>query len=293
MDATLSSPASSRVFASPAARALARGAGLPLQGLRGSGPGGRIVRADVQGALDARSTDSGARMSGWEVPAGSQVQPLSPMRRAIARRMSEAVREAPHYYLSIDLDAGAMMAARAARAADGESVPSVGACILRAVALALRDDPVLNAWLLGDQWVQHTQVDLSVAVSVGSALLMPVLRDADRQDADAISRWLGDVRAAAERGPLPAGTSRGGGFAVSNLGGFGVRAFTAILQPPQVGILAVGAVQDRPVVRQGALAVGQVLSVTLSVDHRGVDGAQAARWLQAFRQRLESPETWA
>jgi pyruvate dehydrogenase E2 component (dihydrolipoamide acetyltransferase) len=130
-------------------------------------------------------------------------------------------------------------------------------------------------------------------MSVGQALLMPVLRQADRQDAHGIDRWLRDMRAHAQSGPLPAGTSRGGGFAVSNLGGFGVRAFTAILQPPQVGILAVGEVQQRPVVRDGALAVGQVLSVTLSVDHRAVDGALAARWLQAFQRRLESAQTWA
>lgn len=293
MDTTLNPSAPSRVFASPAARALARGAGLPLQGLRGSGPLGRIVRADVQAALEVRTSAPAAPLAGWDLPASSTAQPLSPMRRAIARRMSEAMREAPHYYLSADLDAHAMMAARSDRTAAGRTAPSVGACVLRAVALALRDDPVLNAWLMGDQWVQHTQVDLSVAVSVGSSLLMPVLREADRQDVEAISRWLTDIRATAERGPLPAGTSRGGGFAVSNLGGFGVRAFTAILQPPQVGILAVGAVEERPVVRDGGLAVGRQMTVTLSVDHRAVDGAQAARWLQALRRRVESPETWA
>lgn len=299
---TLHTPAPSpatRLFASPAARALARSAGLPLQGLRGSGPAGRIVRADVQAALDApaaRGTSAPAVESAgaaWLAPPGSQAQPLSPVRRAIARRMSEAMREAPHFYLEADLDAGPMMAARAARAARGEPVPSVGACVLRAVALALRDAPALNAWLQGDHLVQHAQVDLSVAMDVDGTLLMPVLRDATGMQALAISHWLRQTRERAALGPLPPGSSRGGGFAVSNLGGHGVRRFSAILQPPQVAILAVGQVVQQPVVRDGALAVGQVLGVTLSVDHRAVDGATAARWLQALRLRLESPETHA
>jgi pyruvate dehydrogenase E2 component (dihydrolipoamide acetyltransferase) len=285
-----------RLFASPAARALARTAGLSLQGLRGSGPAGRIVRADVQAALDApaaRAPQSGLADSAWEAPPGSQALPLSPVRRAIARRMSDAMREAPHFYLEADLDAGPMMATRAARAGRGEPVPSVGACVLRAVALALQDEPALNAWLQGDRLVQHAQVDLSVAMDVDGTLLMPVLRQAAGLPAAAISQWLRDTRTRASQGPLPQGSSRGGGFAVSNLGGHGVRRFSAILQPPQVGILAVGQVVQQPVVRDGALAVGEVLGVTLSVDHRAIDGATAARWLQALRRRLESPETHA
>jgi pyruvate dehydrogenase E2 component (dihydrolipoamide acetyltransferase) len=294
MDLAPTAPNPARVFASPAARALARTAGLSLHGMRGSGPNGRIVRADVQAALGARTTATATEDSpGWDLPPGSRAEPLSVLRRAIARRMAAAAREAPHFFVEVDVDAAAMMAARAAWRAQGGSAPSVGACVLRAVALALRDEPELNAWLQGEQLVRHEVVDLSVAMSVGQALLMPVLRQADRQDAHGIDRWLRDMRAHAQSGPLPAGTSRGGGFAVSNLGGFGVRAFTAILQPPQVGILAVGEVQQRPVVRDGALAVGQVLSVTLSVDHRAVDGALAARWLQAFQRRLESAQTWA
>jgi pyruvate dehydrogenase E2 component (dihydrolipoamide acetyltransferase) len=293
MDLAPTTSNAARVFASPAARALARTAGLSLHGLRGSGPGGRIVRADVQAALGARTTSTATEDSpGWDLPPGSRAEPLSMLRRAIARRMAAAAREAPHFFVEVDVDAAAMMAARAAWRAQGGSAPSVGACVLRAVALALRDEPELNAWLQGDQLIRHEVVDLSVAMSVGQALLMPVLRQADRQDAHGIDRWLRDMRAHARSGPLPAGTSRGGGFAVSNLGGFGVRAFTAILQPPQVGILAVGEVQQRPVVRDGALAVGQVLTVTLSVDHRAVDGALAARWLQAFQRRLESAQTW-
>jgi pyruvate dehydrogenase E2 component (dihydrolipoamide acetyltransferase) len=292
MDLAPNTPNPARLFASPAARALARTTGLPLHGLRGSGPGGRIVRADVQAALSARGA-APDEPPGWELPPGSRAEPLSAMRRAIARRMAAAAREAPHFFVEIDVDAAAMMAARAARRAQGGSAPSVGACVLRAVALALRDEPELNAWLQGEQLVRHEVVDLSVAMSVGPALLMPVLRQADRQDADDIDRWLRETRARAESGPLPPGSSRGGGFAVSNLGGFGVRAFTAILQPPQVGILAVGEVQQRPVVRDGALAVGQQLTVTLSVDHRAVDGALAARWLQAFRRHIENAQTWA
>lgn len=292
MDLAPDTPNPARLFASPAARALARTAGLPLHGLRGSGPGGRIVRADVQAALGARGA-APEESPGWDLPPGSRAEPLSAMRRAIARRMAAAAREAPHFFVEIDVDAAAMLAARAAWRAQGGPAPSVGACVLRAVALALRDEPELNAWLQGEQLVRHEVVDLSVAMSVGSALLMPVLRQADRQDAHGIDRWLRETRARAESGPLPAGTSRGGGFAVSNLGGFGVRAFTAILQPPQVGILAVGEVQQRPVVRDGALAVGQQLTVTLSVDHRAVDGALAARWLQAFRRRIEDAQTWA
>lgn len=293
--ATLTSPmAPPRLFASPAARALARTAGLALQGLRGSGPGGRIVRADVQAALDAAPASGAAEPApGWELPPGSVTQPLSPLRRAIARRMSASVREAPQFHVTVDTDAGPMMAARARRAAAGLGVPSVGACVLRAVALALRDVPALNAWLQGETLALHQAIDLSVAVSVGDALLMPVLRQADTLDAEALSRWLREVREQAARGPLPPGTSRGGGFAVSNLGGHGVREFTAILQPPQVGILAVGAVREQAVVRDGALSFGQVLTVTLTVDHRAVDGALAARWLQAFRHRLEHPGTWA
>jgi pyruvate dehydrogenase E2 component (dihydrolipoamide acetyltransferase) len=250
------------------------------------------VRADVQAALGARGAPP-EEPPGWELPPGSRAEPLSTLRRAIARRMAAAAREAPHFFVEIDVDAQAMLAARAAWRAQGGPAPAVGACVLRAVALALRDEPELNAWLQGEQLVRHEAVDLSVAMSVGTALLMPVLRQADRQDAHGIDRWLREMRARAETGPLPPGSSRGGGFAVSNLGGHGVRAFTAILQPPQVGILAVGEVQQRPVVRDGALAVGQQLTVTLSVDHRAVDGALAARWLQAFRRRIEDAQTWA
>jgi pyruvate dehydrogenase E2 component (dihydrolipoamide acetyltransferase) len=207
---------------------------------------------------------------------------MTSMRATIARRLSESKREIPHYRLVADLDLDAMAGRRAALVASGQRI-SINDLLLQAVARALSEHPRLNAQFTGDEILRYSQVDLAVAVATAGGLLTPCLRDAAGLSVVQIAATVRDLAERARAGKLTRDEITGGTFTVSNLGMFGVRQFDAIINPPQVAILAVGALEARPVVRDGAIAVGQRMSVTLACDHRVVDGADAAAFIATLR----------
>ena len=286
--------AGERIFASPLARRLSEQAGISLEGLRGSGPHGRIVRVDIEAAVQSARTTAPAAGIGAAAPvAGSGGYtdiPHSNTRRVIAQRLTEAKQQVPHFYLTIDCRIDRLLALRAeANAAQSEVKLSVNDFIVRAVALALKRVPAANAsW--GESAIrQWHDLDISVAVATPSGLITPVVRSADRKTVGAISEEVKALAARAREGRLKPQEYQGGGFTISNLGMHGIRDFAAIINPPQACILAVGAGEQRPVVVDGALAVATVMTCTLSVDHRVVDGAVGAEFLAAFKQLIEQP----
>lgn len=294
--------ASGRIFASPLARRLAQERGLALAGMTGSGPHGRIVRRDVEAAAQAAPASTAATAAGRDatpsaIPSDSAPQgsaaftdiPHSGMRRTIARRLSESKASIPHFYLSADCRMDRLLALRAEINAAGTRKISVNDFIVKAVAAALQSVPDMNVSWTEAALRKYQQADISVAVSTDGGLITPVVRDAGSKTLSAISSEIADLAARARSGALAPNEYQGGSFTVSNLGMFGVREFSAIINPPQAAILAVGATLAQPVVLDGQLAVAQVMKVTLSVDHRAVDGALAAQWLAAFQRCIENP----
>jgi pyruvate dehydrogenase E2 component (dihydrolipoamide acetyltransferase) len=292
--AAVKSAPDGRVMASPLVRRLAREHGVDLRVVRGSGPHGRIVKRDLDAALVQPVAATAAPSP---VPAGGArrpplEQPLSQMRKTIARRLTESKQTVPHFYLTIEVDAQPLSEARARinqdLEASGEKV-SVNDLLLKAVALALRKVPGANASFLGDRILLHQTVDLSVAVSVPDGLVTPVVRDADRKSVLEISREVRELAGRAKNKKLKPEEMSGGTFSVSNLGMFGIDEFSAVINPPEGAILAVGAVREVPVVRGGAVVAGKTMKMTLSCDHRVVDGALGATFLAALKKLLESP----
>lgn len=302
--ATAGGDAEPRHRASPLARRLAKQVGLDLRGLAGTGPHGRIVRLDVDRALAAGAVrpaavepvpqSQSAPKGPAPLPPGigeHELVPHSAMRRTIARRLSEAKATIPHFYLEADADMTALLALRARcnedRAAD-ERI-SINDFVLKAVAVALRQVPDMRVIWTEEALLRPSAVDISVAVATDGGLITPVVRDADRKSIGALSAEVKALSARAREGRLKPAEYQGGCFSLSNLGMYGVRSFTAILNPPQSGILAVGAVARRPVSRGDEIVSAPVMSCTLSVDHRAVDGAVGAAWLAAFTAVLERP----
>lgn len=288
--AAVATPPAGRIFASPLARRIAQELRVDLARLRGSGPHGRILKADVEAA--ARSGSAPAPASAPPFPAGPAWEdlPHTHMRRVIAERLSEAKRSVPHFYLTIDCDVSALVAAR--RQAN-EHVPglrlSVNDFVVRAAALALRKVPAVNAAWTPDAIRRYRDVDIAVAVSTPGGLITPIVRNADRKSLARISAEIRELAARAKENRLKPEEFQGGGFTISNLGMYGVREFSAIVNPPQSCILAVGAAEERPVARAGRLAVATLMTCTLSVDHRSVDGALGAEFLAAFKALVEAP----
>jgi pyruvate dehydrogenase E2 component (dihydrolipoamide acetyltransferase) len=294
------------VFASPLARRIAKDAGIDLATLKGSGPNGRILRADVEQARSApkQAPAASARQAPAQTPpppkpaaitAPHKLAPLSSMRKIIARRLTEAKQTVPHFYLSMDVRLDALLKLRAdlnARSkTDGPGAfkLSVNDLIIKAAAVALREVPGVNASYTEDGIALYTDIDISVAVAIPDGLITPIIRQADRKGPVTISREMKDLAARAKSGKLKPEEFQGGGFSISNLGMFGVSTFAAIINPPQGAILAVGAGEPRAVVIDGALAVATVMTCTLSVDHRVVDGALGAQFLQSFKSIVEDP----
>lgn len=277
-----------RVAASPLARRLAQQGGIDLAALRGSGPNGRIVKVDVERALAAPAPRAAAPLPAAAAPAAVDV-PHSAMRRVIAQRLSEAKRNIPHFYLRIDCDVDALLELRRQLDAQAGVKPSVNDFVVKAVALALRRMPAVNASWGDDAMRRHGSVDVSVAVATPGGLMTPIVRDADAKRVAEIGAEIAELAARAKEGRLKPEEYQGGGFTVSNLGMYGIPEFYAIVNPPQAAILAVGACEQRPVVRDGALAVGTRMTCTLSADHRVVDGALGAEFLATLRSLLEAP----
>jgi pyruvate dehydrogenase E2 component (dihydrolipoamide acetyltransferase) len=287
--------AEGKVKAAPAARRLARELGVDLQQVEGTGPGGRIQSEDVRRAAEALR--AGVSPEALEAPARPAIRrrvPLVGMRRIIAERMSRSVREAPQFTVSIDVEMGRAMAIveDLAAWAEREGGPRVTltALLVKACAWALRRHPALNATLEGEEILEWEDVNIGVAVAVPEGLVVPVIPEADRRGVWEIARMLEEKVGRAREGRLRPEDVQGGTFTLSNLGMYGIDRFTAILNPPQAGILAVGRVAKRPVVGEGdEVVVRPVATLTLTADHRVIDGAQAAQFMETLRAVLERP----
>ena len=278
---------SDRIFASPIVRRLARQGGIDLAALIGTGPGGRIVRRDLEGASPSASAP--AAQAEPAASAGFTDFPLTGMRRAIARRLTESKTTVPHFYVTAHVRVDRLLALRAEVNAAADRKVSINDFVIKAVAGALRDVPAANAIWGGDHIRRFDGVDLAIAVAVEGGLLTPVLRSVDRASLTDVSARVAELADRARAGKLRQEELEGGSFSISNLGMYGVDEFSAILNPPQAGILAVSAAKQQPVVVDGELAVGTVMTVTLSADHRVIDGAIAAEWMAAFVRRIENP----
>ena len=294
-----------RIFASPLARRMAAQAGIDLASLSGSGPRGRIVKRDIEAALanaDAAPAPGPAAAPSAPAPrapeapaapgSGVVAVPNTGMRKTIARRLAESKQTVPHFYLTVDCDIDALLKTRQELNARSDAYRlSVNDFVVKAAALALRKTPEANASWTDAATLRYERVDIAVAVAVEGGLVTPVVRDADNKGLAEISAEMADFAARARDGKLKPEEYRGGGFSVSNLGMYGVREFAAVINPPQAGILAVGAGEKRPAVRDGALAIATMMSCTLSGDHRVIDGAIGARFLAAFKGLVEDPLT--
>ena len=296
-----------RIFASPLARRLAKDAGLDLKTLKGTGPHGRIVKADVESAGKGGTAKSatGAATAGeprkvqslaqMGIPDGSyDLIPLDGMRKAIARRLTDSFRDVPHFPLTIDCEIDGLLAARAQVNAllepQGIKV-SVNDFIMKAVAMALKAVPEANASYSPEGIAMHHHADVAMAVAIDGGLITPIIRAAETKSLAEIASESKDLAKRARDRKLKPEEFQGGTFSVSNLGMFGIKSFASILNEPQGAIMSVGAGEKRPVVRGDSLAVATVMTVTLTCDHRVVDGAIGARFLQAFKPMIENPVT--
>jgi pyruvate dehydrogenase E2 component (dihydrolipoamide acetyltransferase) len=287
-----------RIFSSPLARRLAREAGLSIADLRGSGPGGRIVRRDVEQAARTRETStpgpatsmpSGSPAGTAAAGAGYVDLPHSRMRRAIATRLTESAREAPHFYLHSSARVDRLLKLRARLNDSGPVRISVNDLVVMAAARAYALIPAMNVIWTPDAVRSFSHVDISVAIATESGLVTPVLRNVDQMTLSALAATSRDLVDRARSAELRQPELEGGTLTVTNLGMFGTQDFAAIINPPQSAVLAVGAALARPVASKGRLRVGTVMSFTLSVDHRPIDGATAAQWMAAFVSLLEDP----
>jgi len=300
-----------REFASPLARRLAREANLDLARIKGTGPHGRIVERDVEQAKKSGTAAAGAAPAPAPIakgmaddmvrklfePATFEEIPHDSMRKTIARRLVEAKQTIPHFYLSLDCDIGPLLAARsqinaaAPKGEDGKPAykVSVNDFVIKALAMALQKVPDANVSWTDAAMLKHKHSDIGVAVSIPGGLITPVVRKAETKGLAAISNEMKDYAARARARKLKPEEYLGGSSAVSNLGMFGIKNFSAVINPPHATILAVGAGEERVVVRGGKMEVANLMSVTLSTDHRAVDGALGAELLAAFQQMIENP----
>ncbi|MFV1849842.1 MAG: pyruvate dehydrogenase complex dihydrolipoamide acetyltransferase [Thalassospira sp.] len=300
-----------RVKASPLARRIAANEGVDLAGVSGSGPRGRVVKRDVEAAMaskpaagapsaasaapSAPAAAAAPAASGWNpdlngLPEYEEI-PNSGMRKTIARRLTESKQQVPHFYLTVDCELDNLLATRKQlneKAGDGVKI-SVNDFVIRAVSLALKKVPAANSIWTDKATLQCKKQDISVAVAIEGGLITPVVRDAGSKGLAEISSEMKALAGKARDGKLMPEDYQGGTFSVSNLGMFGIKSFSAIINPPQGCILAVGAGEQRPVVKDGALAVATVMSCTLSVDHRAVDGAVGAEFMAEFKKLIEDP----
>ncbi len=293
-------PRGTRAIASPLARRMASQAGLDVAAIAGSGLRGRVVKSDVEAALAGGAPTVAASLAPVAETPGMPSYteaPNSGMRKVIARRLIESKREAPHFYLTVDCHIDALLDARkelnSRSPADGPDAYkiSVNDFVIRAAALALGKVQAANAsWTDAAIRLYH-RADISVAVAVPEGLITPVIRDAGAKGLAVISSEMKDLAGRARDGKLAPEEYQGGTFSISNLGMFGIKEFSAVINPPQGAILAVGMGEQRPVVRDGALAVATVMSCTLSIDHRVVDGAAGAQFMAAFKTLIEDPLT--
>jgi pyruvate dehydrogenase E2 component (dihydrolipoamide acetyltransferase) len=308
--------AGDRVFASPLARRIAKDAGVDVAAVKGTGPHGRVVKADIEAVIAGGGAKAAAPAVAPAAPAAKpmsddavlklfeegsyELVPHDNMRKTIARRLVEAKTTIPHFYLTVDCEIDALLALRAQinaaapmKKTDHGEAPvyklSVNDMIIKAMAMALMAVPDANASWTEANMVMHKHADVGVAVSIPGGLITPIIRHADQKSLSVISNEMKDLASRARNRKLKPEEYQGGTTAVSNLGMFGVKDFAAVINPPHATILAVGAGEERAVVKKGEIVVANVMSVTLSTDHRAVDGALGAELLQAFRKYIENP----
>ncbi|MBA4157607.1 MAG: pyruvate dehydrogenase complex dihydrolipoamide acetyltransferase [Gemmatimonadetes bacterium] len=296
-----------RVKASPLARRLAEEAGLQIGNVEGSGPGGRIVKRDIEAAMQegpgrAEAAEAAEAPAAQEAPvpapqpaaAGGAYRdlPLTQMRKTIARRLTQSIGPIPHFFLTIEVDMGEAMALRKRineRFSDDGVKVSPNDLIIKAVAAALRRHPMVNASWTGEAIRQFDAVHIAIAVAVEEGLITPVVRDADRKGVTEISREVKELAGRGREKKLKPEEYTGSTFSISNLGMFGIEEFTAVINPPEAAILAVGAVGEKVVAENGEMVIRQRMRVTLSCDHRVIDGATGAQFLQTLKRYLEDP----
>ncbi len=269
---------------------MAKVQGLALDALSGSGPNGRIVKRDIEAALKGGGRKAPAAVSAAPLAARAQPSstPMSTMRKVIAQRLGEVKPGVPHFYLTVEVEMDAAMKVREEAKALEVKV-SVNDVIVKATAVALRQFPKINVQYAGDSILQLTSCDVGVAVAMEDGLITPIIRDADQKGLSQISAETRDLAERARKKSLKPAEYTGGSITVSNLGMFGIDEFIAVLNPPQAAILAIGAVAEKAVVRGGQIVVRKMMSITLSGDHRVIDGAVGAQYLQVLKGLLESP----
>ena len=298
-----------RIFASPLARRIAKQSGIDLSTVKGSGPNGRIVKADVEGK-PATAPKAEAAPAQAAAPAPAAPKPAAPapvitaphkkipnstMRKVIARRLAESKQNVPHFYLTVDIELDKLLALRAElngkspKDGPGAFKLSVNDLVIKACGVALRRHPGVNASWTDEAIIQYDEVDISVAVAIPDGLITPIVKSADRLGLAGISNAMKDLASRAKAGKLKPEEFQGGGFSISNLGMYGIKDFCAIINPPQAAILAVGAGEKRAVVKGDEIKIATVMSVTLSTDHRVVDGALGAEFLQTLKALIEEP----
>jgi pyruvate dehydrogenase E2 component (dihydrolipoamide acetyltransferase) len=288
-----------RVFVSPLAKRMAEQAEIDLNNVKGSGPNGRIVKSDIDNILSSSAPQSKieSHYSGPNAPVADNIEayeavPNTSMRKAIARRLTESKQTAPHFYMTIDCEIDALLETRTQLNEKIESGKiSVNDFVIRASALAMRQVPSANASWTEEETRIHKNVDISIAVAIDGGLITPIVKNADNKGLQTISDEMRDLAERARSGKLSPEEFQGGTFSISNLGMYGVKEFSAVINPPQGAILAVGAGEKRPVVKDNALAISTIMTCTLSVDHRVVDGAVGAEFLSAFKKLVEDPLT--
>ena len=288
-----------RIFVSPLARRIAKQRGIDLLAIAGTGPRGRIVKSDLERAAPGvRPAAPATGPRGFAEAAPFVEIPLTMMRKAIARRMSESKRDTPHFYLTVDCEVDALLAGRAdvnavlAKAAGAGEEPvkiSLNDIMIRAAALALVKVPEANVAFAGDKLRQFSRVDVAVATAIPGGLVTPIIIDAANKGLAAIAREMRDLHARAVAGKLASAEYEGGTFTISNLGMFGIKEFAAVINPPQACLLAVGEAQPRAAVKDGVVVPATVMTCTLSIDHRAVDGVIGARFLAEFKRLIEHP----
>ncbi|MBK8701442.1 MAG: pyruvate dehydrogenase complex dihydrolipoamide acetyltransferase [Saprospiraceae bacterium] len=281
-----------RLKASPLAKSLANKSGVDLAAVKGSGDHGRIIKKDVEQfmanptpAIMAPTTFSTTQAQ----PLPSGEIPVTQMRKIIAKRLGESMFTAPHFYLTMEIDMSNAMDARSAINEDGEVKISFNDFVVKACAVALRKHPMVNSSWMGDKIAIHNVVNIGVAVAVPDGLLVPVVNEANTKSLSQINKEVKELAAKAKDKKLQPQEMQGNTFTISNLGMFDIEEFTAIINPPDACILAVGSIIQKPVVKNGAIVVGNTMKVTLSCDHRVVDGATGAQFLQTLKSILEHP----
>lgn len=280
-----------RILASPLARSLAAEKGYDLAAIQGSGDGGRIIKRDVETHQPSAATASSTKQAPRALQADIQYgdAPVSQMRKVIARRLSESKFSAPHFYLTIEIDMGNAIAARKQVNAHPDIKISFNDIIMKACAVALRKHPAINSSWHGDKITYHEAINIGVAVAIPDGLMVPVVRDTDLKSLTQINAEVKELAGKARNKKLSTEEMTGNTFTISNLGMFDIDEFTAIINPPDACILAVGSIIQKPIVKDGEIVVGNMMKVTLSCDHRVVDGVTGAKFLESLKAMLQSP----